>query len=106
MRLYSPAPLLVPHESMEDCVVAGFHVPAGTRLLITLTIRGRPASMSLALSVVHLALASLLHSLDWHLPHDCSSLDMTETVGLTTPRASPLEALMEPCLPLELLCKS
>ncbi|WRX30807.1 Cytochrome P450 - like 10 [Theobroma cacao] len=26
----------MPHESMEDCVVSGYHIPAGTRLLINL----------------------------------------------------------------------
>nr|QUN00515.1 cytochrome P450 82C60 [Tripterygium wilfordii] len=32
-RLYPAAPLSVPHESMEDCTVSGYHVPKGTRLL-------------------------------------------------------------------------
>ncbi|MQM20340.1 hypothetical protein Taro_053360 [Colocasia esculenta] len=32
-RLHPTAPLLQPHEATEDCVVAGFHVPAGTRVL-------------------------------------------------------------------------
>ncbi|KAL4649815.1 hypothetical protein ACB092_01G042100 [Castanea dentata] len=36
MRLYPAAPLLVPHESMEDCTLVGYHVPAGTRLIINL----------------------------------------------------------------------
>ena len=34
MRLYPAAPLLVPQESMEDCTLAGYHIPAGTRLLV------------------------------------------------------------------------
>ncbi|WCJ35333.1 Cytochrome P450 82A3 [Euphorbia peplus] len=34
LRLYPAAPLLVPHESMEECTVNGYHIPAGTRLSI------------------------------------------------------------------------
>ncbi|XVF21336.1 hypothetical protein REPUB_Repub12eG0082000 [Reevesia pubescens] len=32
-RLYPAAPLLVPHEAMEDCRVNGYHIPKGTRLI-------------------------------------------------------------------------
>ncbi|KAM3339787.1 xanthotoxin 5-hydroxylase CYP82C4 [Capsicum galapagoense] len=32
LRLYPPAPLLVPHEAVEDCIVAGYNIPKGTRL--------------------------------------------------------------------------
>ncbi|KAI9118604.1 hypothetical protein K1719_010936 [Acacia pycnantha] len=37
MRLYPAAPLSVVHESVEDCTVAGYHVPSGTRLLTNLS---------------------------------------------------------------------
>ncbi|PNX74116.1 cytochrome p450 82a3-like protein [Trifolium pratense] len=33
LRLYPASPLNVPHQSIEDCIVGGYHVPAGTRLL-------------------------------------------------------------------------
>ncbi|XP_071731468.1 cytochrome P450 CYP82D47-like [Rutidosis leptorrhynchoides] len=36
MRLYPAAPLSVPHQSRQDCVVAGYNVPKGTRLFVNL----------------------------------------------------------------------
>nr|GMD75287.1 cytochrome P450 CYP82D47-like [Ipomoea batatas] len=34
LRLYPPGPLLMPHESVDDCVINGYHVVKGTRILI------------------------------------------------------------------------
>ncbi|KAL7603834.1 hypothetical protein Lser_V15G18855 [Lactuca serriola] len=33
LRLYPPGPLGLPHESMEDCIIGGYNIPKGTRLM-------------------------------------------------------------------------
>lgn len=35
-RMYPPAPLMVPHQSSEDCSVGGHHIPRGTMLYVNL----------------------------------------------------------------------
>ncbi|XP_055832880.1 nicotine N-demethylase CYP82E3-like isoform X2 [Solanum dulcamara] len=34
LRLYPPGPLAIPHAAIEDCTVAGYKVPKGTRLMV------------------------------------------------------------------------
>ena len=34
LRLYPVIPLLLPHESSEDCTIGGFHIPRGTMVQI------------------------------------------------------------------------
>eukprot|EP01018_Ginkgo_biloba_P009681 Gb_04622 [translate_table: standard] len=34
MRLHPPAPLLIPHESMEDCTISSYEIPYKTRVII------------------------------------------------------------------------
>ncbi|CAN1295310.1 Tryptamine 5-hydroxylase [Linum perenne] len=41
MRLHPPVPLLVPRESMEDCVLEGYKIPAKTRVLVNCYAIGR-----------------------------------------------------------------
>lgn len=36
LRMYPAGPLLVPHESSEQCVIGGYRVPAGTMLLVNM----------------------------------------------------------------------
>ncbi|GFP92123.1 cytochrome p450 cyp736a12 [Phtheirospermum japonicum] len=41
LRLHPVAPLLIPHESMEDCVIDGFHIPEKSRILVNTWAIGR-----------------------------------------------------------------
>lgn len=142
LRLYPAGPLLGPREAQEDCNVAGYHVPAGTRLVVniwkiqrdpriyedpsafkperfltshgSLDVRGQNFELipfgsgrrscpgiSFALQVLHLTLARLLHSFEFATPSN-EVVDMTESPGLTIPKATPLEVLITPRLPAQL----
>ncbi|XP_059445282.1 cytochrome P450 CYP82D47-like [Corylus avellana] len=142
MRLYPAGPLSVPHESMEDCTLASYHIPAGTRLLVNISkihrdpqvwsdpnefrperfltthmgvdVRGQYfefipfgtgrrmcPGISFALQVMQLTLATLLHSFEIANPSD-EAVDMTETVGLTNLKATPLQVHLTPCLPAQI----
>ncbi|XP_068656964.1 cytochrome P450 81Q32-like [Aristolochia californica] len=45
LRLYPPGPLLVPHESSQECTVGGYTVPRGTMLLPNLWAMNRDPSV-------------------------------------------------------------
>ncbi|XVE76996.1 hypothetical protein DITRI_Ditri13aG0026300 [Diplodiscus trichospermus] len=139
LRLYPAGPLLGPREAMNDCTVAGYHVPAGTRLVVNVwkiqrdprvwpnpsaflperfltshidvDVKGQQFELipfgsgrrscpgaSFALQLLHLTLARFLHSFDLATPLD-QPVDMTESPGLTIPKATPLEVLLKPRLP-------
>lgn len=55
------------------------------------------AGISLAVQVVHLTLANLLHSFEVAKPSN-EAVDMTESPGLTNVKATPLEVLLAPRL--------
>ncbi|MCD7463348.1 hypothetical protein HAX54_050376 [Datura stramonium] len=131
LRLHPPAPLLIPHESTEDCVVDGFDIPKGSRVFVNvwaigrdpeawleperfwperfvdsnIDLRGRDfqllpfgsgrrscPGLQLALTIVHLVLAQLVHCFDLELPNCMmpNDIDMTEKFSLITPRAQHL----------------
>ncbi|KAL5990692.1 hypothetical protein ACLOJK_011595 [Asimina triloba] len=41
MRLHPVAPLLIPHESMEDCTIYGFQIPKKSRIIVSAWAIGR-----------------------------------------------------------------
>ncbi|XP_021285064.1 cytochrome P450 82C4-like [Herrania umbratica] len=139
LRLYPAGPLLGPREAMNDCTIAGYHVPAGARLVVNVwkiqrdprvwsnpsafkperfltshanvDVRGQQFELipfgsgrrscpgaSFALQLLHLTLARFLHAFELSTPLD-QPVDMTESPGLTIPKATPLEVLLEPRLP-------
>ncbi|KAK0580884.1 hypothetical protein LWI29_007456 [Acer saccharum] len=146
MRLYPAVPLSAPREAMEDCTIAGFHIPAGTRLIVNLwklhrdpnvwvnpsefiperfindhanldvtglhfeclpfgSGRRKCPGISLALQVLHLTLARLLHTFELRTVSE-AAVDMSEGPGLTVPKTTPLEVVLTPKLPYSMLFDS
>uniref|UniRef100_A0A0E0K035 Cytochrome P450 n=1 Tax=Oryza punctata TaxID=4537 RepID=A0A0E0K035_ORYPU len=110
LRLYPPVPLLAPHESSADCIVAGYHVPQGTMLLVNTFADGKnegkmviPFGMgrrrcpgeNLGMQMVGLALGTLIQCFDWERVGE-ELVDMGECSGLTMPKELPLEAFYQP----------
>jgi cytochrome P450 len=141
MRLYPAGPLSIRRESREDCTLAGYHIPTGTRLLVNLSkihrdphvwsdpnefrperfltthlgvdVKGQHFELipfgtgrrfcpgiSLALQVMQLTLATLLHAFEIATPSD-EPVDMTENVALTNLKSTPLEVHLTPRLPAQ-----
>ncbi|XP_055833334.1 cytochrome P450 71AU50-like [Solanum dulcamara] len=133
LRLHPVAPLFY-HESMEDCVVDGFHIQKESRTVIncyavhrdpnvwpepekflperffgsSLDFRGRDfrflpfgsgrrscPGMQLAVTIVRLVVAQLVHFFEWELPNDIQpcDLDIDEQFGIVTCREKPLLAI-------------
>ncbi|GLU14239.1 hypothetical protein SLE2022_308210 [Rubroshorea leprosula] len=143
MRLHPVVPMLVPRLSREDCQIAGYDIPKGTRILLSVWSIGRDPSVwnkpdefcpdrfigkaidvkghdyellpfgsgrrmcpgyALGIKLIQLSLANLLHGFSWKLPPTMTKddLNMEEIFGLSTPKKVPLQAVVEPRLPLHL----
>ena len=92
--VFKPERFFTNHENVD---VRGQHfelIPFGSG-------RRSCPGVSFALQVLHLTLARLLHGFDLASPLDLP-VDMSESPGLTIPKATPLEVLLTPRLPTKL----
>ena len=138
LRVYPAAPLAVPHEALEDCVVSGYNIPKGTRLIVNLwklhrdpnvwpdpeefkperfmtsqkdiDVKGKHFELLpfgsgrricpgifFSLQALRLILATLMQQFMLEKPSH-EPIDMSESTGLTTSKATPLEVLLTPRL--------
>ncbi|KAK7381354.1 hypothetical protein VNO78_33988 [Psophocarpus tetragonolobus] len=138
LRLYPPGPLSAPREFTEDCMLGGYHIRKGTRLITNLwkiqtdpniwldplefkperfltthkdvDVKGQNFELlpfgsgrricpgiSFGLHMIYLTLANFLHYFEI-LNKSNEPMDMTEAVGMTNEKATPLEILVKPCL--------
>ncbi|CAI0448790.1 unnamed protein product [Linum tenue] len=106
LRLHTPAPLLVPRESMEDCEIGGFHVKAKKRFIdSSVDFKGSNfeflpfgagrrmcPGLVMGMANVDLPLAKFLYHFDWKLAAGMKyeDLDMDESFGGTSTRKNNL----------------
>ncbi|KAL9312967.1 hypothetical protein ACSQ67_018419 [Phaseolus vulgaris] len=143
MRLHAAAPLPGPREFTNDCTLGGYHVQAGTRLILNswkmqrdprvwpnplefqperflsthkgVDVKGQHfellpfgggrrscPGMSFALQMTHLALAAFLQAFKVTTLNN-EPVDMSAIFGLTLIKATPLQLLIQPRLPHQLL---
>ncbi|CAN1342411.1 Nicotine N-demethylase CYP82E3 [Linum perenne] len=107
LRLYPAAPVGVPHEAIEDCSINGYSIPKKTRIFTNLSSQfeyipfgsGRRScpGMGFALQVMNLTVARLLQGFSITTLRN-EAVDMGEGIGLTLPKAIPLEVRIVPRL--------
>ncbi|KAE8653983.1 Cytochrome P450 82A3, putative isoform 2 [Hibiscus syriacus] len=69
LRLYLVGPLSVPHKSMEDCTVSGYHITARTRLLVNISkVHRDPRVWFDPFQVLELVVASVVQGFELKTP--------------------------------------
>ncbi|XP_023772884.1 cytochrome P450 CYP82D47 [Lactuca sativa] len=142
LRLYPPGHLGLPKETLEDCIVQGYYIPKGTRVMLNLwklhrdpniwpnpteflperfltthkdvDLKGHHFDLLpfgsgrrvcpgilFAMQATRLALASLIQQFELKSPSS-EPVDMKEIFGVTCSKATPLEVLIAPRLPLDM----
>ncbi|XP_047066667.1 indole-2-monooxygenase-like isoform X2 [Lolium rigidum] len=118
VRLHPPLPLLLPHLTVETCVIDGLTVPTDTRVIINVWAIGRDAGswedsnrkgrdfqllpfgggrricpgINFGMSTVEIMLANLVYCFDWAPPMGMrhEDIDMTDVFGMTVRRKQKL----------------
>ncbi|KAF3431667.1 hypothetical protein FNV43_RR26399 [Rhamnella rubrinervis] len=115
LRLNPPGPITGPREATEDCYIGNHFVPKGTRLAVNIwklqrdpqlwsdPCEFRPERFMTTHADLGLkgVLARLLQGFDIRTKGG-EPVDMREGLGLALPKASPLEVVLTPRLPLQL----
>ncbi|KAF3431672.1 hypothetical protein FNV43_RR26404 [Rhamnella rubrinervis] len=115
LRLNPPGPITGPREATEDCYIGNHFVPKGTRLAVNIwklqrdpqiwsdPCEFRPERFMTTHADLGLkgVLARLLQGFDIRTKGG-EPVDMREGLGIALPKASPLEVVLAPRLPLQL----
>ncbi|RVX14911.1 Cytochrome P450 82A3 [Vitis vinifera] len=104
LRLYSAVQVLAAHESTEECVVGGCYIPAGTRLIINLwkihhdpSVWSDPDQFMPERFSPRIRMLILIQGFEFATASD-GPVDMTESIGLTNLKTTPLDVLLTPRL--------